>query len=147
MTNPFLTLEGVSCVLPDGKNAALDLNEHFDLRPTGLVRRNGAGKSVLARMLAGLLQPSAGRCLRSGKVFSVAQQVAPGPQATVAALAGLQAPLAALARIEAGSGDPADFDCLDERWDVGPAIDPGAATLWPGPSGCYDAGRAPSERR
>ncbi|WP_165720505.1 ABC-F family ATP-binding cassette domain-containing protein [Bordetella trematum] len=118
MTNPFLTLEGVSCVLPDGRTLFSDLNEHFDLRPTGLVGRNGAGKSVLARMLAGLLQPSAGRCLRSGKVFYLAQQVAPGPQATVAALAGLQAPLAALARIAAGSSDPADFDCLDERWDL-----------------------------
>lgn len=118
MTNPFLTLEGVSCVLPDGRTLFSDINEHFDQRPTGLVGRNGVGKSMLARLLAGQLEPSAGRCLRSGKVFYLAQQIAPAPQATVAALAGLQAPLAALARIEAGSSDPDDFDCLGERWDL-----------------------------
>jgi len=118
MTNPYIALEGVSYVLPDGGTLFSGLNEQFDLRPTGLVGRNGVGKSVLARILAGLLPPASGRCLRSGSVHYLAQQAAPRVAETVAGLAGMQATLAALGRIEAGSAAAEDFDIVGERWDA-----------------------------
>ncbi|HVR54132.1 MAG TPA: ATP-binding cassette domain-containing protein [Pseudorhodoferax sp.] len=118
MTNPWLALEGVSHVLPDGRTLFSDLHESFDQRRTGLVGRNGVGKSLLARMLAGQLAPTSGRCLRSGTVHYLAQQVSTAAQDTVASLAGMQRPLDALARIAAGSSDPADFDAVGERWDL-----------------------------
>ncbi|PZX26771.1 Putative ABC transporter ATP-binding protein [Cupriavidus phytorum] len=118
MTQPCLTLEGVSYVLPDGRTLFSDITEQFDQRATGLVGRNGAGKSVLARMLAGQVQPTSGRCTRSGSVYYLAQQISPAPGATVAGLAGMQATLDALERIEAGSSAPEDFDAVGERWDV-----------------------------
>lgn len=118
MTNPYLALEGVSHVLPDGRALLCTLDERFDLRHTGLVGRNGVGKTLLARILAGQIQPSAGRCLRSGRVHYLAQQVASLEQATVAGLAGVQATLDALARIEAGSAAAEDFDAVGERWDL-----------------------------
>src|SRR5690606_3541943 len=107
-TTPFLTLESVCWQLPDGELLFSDLNETFDARPTGLVGRNGAGKSVLARLLAGHLQPTHGRCLRSGPVAYLPQQVDASPTNSVADLAGLGDALAALQRIEAGSSDVAD---------------------------------------
>lgn len=118
MTNPCLTLERVSFVLPDGRTLFSDLNETFDLRHTGLVGRNGVGKSVLARILAGLIPPGSGRCLRSGSVHYLAQPVAMPADATVASLANLQPACSALRRIEAGSSDPADFDAVGDRWDI-----------------------------
>ena len=102
MTSPFLALESVSHVLPDGRTLFSNLCEQFDARPTGLVGRNGVGKTVLARILAGQLQPSAGRCVASGRVHYLAQQVA-APEATVADLVGMRETLEALARIETGS--------------------------------------------
>jgi ATPase subunit of ABC transporter with duplicated ATPase domains len=36
----------------------------------------------------------------------------------VASLAGVQPTLQALARIEAGSTDPADFEAVGDRWDM-----------------------------
>jgi ATPase subunit of ABC transporter with duplicated ATPase domains len=48
MTNTCLTLESVSYMLADGRILFQNLNEVFDQRRTGLVGRNGAGKSVLA---------------------------------------------------------------------------------------------------
>ena len=48
-----VTLEGVSYQLPDGSPLFSDLSLHLDQRHTGLVGRNGVGKSVLARLIAG----------------------------------------------------------------------------------------------
>eukprot|EP00456_Euglypha_rotunda_P005706 TRINITY_DN109681_c0_g1_i1.p1 TRINITY_DN109681_c0_g1~~TRINITY_DN109681_c0_g1_i1.p1 ORF type:complete len:114 (-),score=28.93 TRINITY_DN109681_c0_g1_i1:8-349(-) len=83
-----LTLQGVSYQLPDGRVVFSDLNEHFDGRHTGLVGRNGVGKSLLGRVLAGSLAASSGRCLRSGSVYYLAQQITIGTGQTVADLAG-----------------------------------------------------------
>lgn len=148
MTYSVLALEGVSLVLPDGRPLFSNLSERFDQRPTGLVGRNGIGKSLLARLLAGELQPSAGRCVRSGRVRLLAQQASCAKNTTVAALAGVQPIFDALARIEAGSVTAADFDLVGERWDISHrlrhALDRhGLAYLDPStPSGTLSGGEA-----
>jgi len=118
MTTTCLALKGVSHVLPDGRTLFVDLNESFDLRATGLVGRNGVGKTLMARILTGQLQPSAGHCLCSGSVHYLAQQVACPAGATVADLAGVRRTLAALARIESGSTAAEDFDAVGDHWDI-----------------------------
>ena len=118
MATSYLSLEGVSYVLPNGDTLFSDLNENFDQRHTGLVGRNGSGKTVLARILAGQLQPTLGRCVRTGTVHYLAQQVSLRPDATVAELAGVQGVLDALRRIEAGGSAQADFDVVGDRWDI-----------------------------
>lgn len=119
MTNPVsLTLQGVCFQLPDGRALFSELDERFDSRRTGLVGRNGVGKSVLARIMAGELSPTAGRCLRSGPVHYLAQQTTPPPDQTVAGLAGTQPIIEALRRIEAGGARQEDFDTVGERWDL-----------------------------
>jgi len=123
MTNTFLTLERVTFALPDGKPLFSNLDAHFDDRHTGLVGRNGVGKSVLARIIGGGLEPGGGRCLRHGRVACVAQQIVPQTDATVASVAGVAAVLAALVRIEAGSVDEADFETVGDRWEIRQKLD------------------------
>ena len=118
MTNPFLALEGVSYVLPDGRTLFSDLNGQFGLQSTGLVGRNGIGKTVLADILAGMLPPTAGRCVCSGRVYYLRQQISYPVNISVAGLAGLQHRFDALERIEAGSTAPEDFEAVGDRWDV-----------------------------
>jgi ATPase subunit of ABC transporter with duplicated ATPase domains len=118
MTTVSIALERVSFALPDGRLLFSDLDIAFDRRATGLVGRNGVGKSVLARLLAGELAPTSGRCLHSGTVRYLPQQIVPAADATLATVAGLAPALDALARIEAGSVALADFERVGERWDL-----------------------------
>lgn len=76
MTNTsILTLDSVSLTLPDGRQLFTDLNETFDHRRTGLVGRNGVGKSLLGQILAGQREPSSGHCRRLGRINLLNQQV------------------------------------------------------------------------
>jgi ATPase subunit of ABC transporter with duplicated ATPase domains len=118
MTQSILALDSASFILPDGRTLLSDLTEQFDTRHTGLVGRNGVGKSVLARLLAGELGPSSGRCLRTGKVHYLSQQVDQSSAGPVAALAGVQDVFEALGRIDGGSIEPSDFELVGERWDL-----------------------------
>ncbi|WP_102946573.1 ABC-F family ATP-binding cassette domain-containing protein [Stenotrophomonas sp. VV52] len=115
MTAFALTLDRVTLTLPDGRVLFSELSASFDTTPTGLVGRNGVGKSVLGRLLAGELSPSGGHIQRLGNVHLLAQHS--GVQAgRIADLAGVAPVLDALDRIEAGSVDPDDFAVVGERW-------------------------------
>lgn len=117
MTPHSLTLDRVSYRLADGRALFSDLSFSFEPVATGLVGANGAGKSVLARLLAGRLTPDSGQVRGSGRVFLLPTPGYP-PAGTVGELAGVGRELAALARIEAGSVDEADFACIGDRWDL-----------------------------
>lgn len=116
MTNTsIVTLDRVTCALPDGRALFTDLNATLDHRHTGLVGANGVGKSVLGRLLAGECAPSEGRCLRRGQVHRLDQQTL-CQSLTVADLAQITPQLRALQRIAEGSVEQADFDLMGERW-------------------------------
>ncbi|MCV6615367.1 MAG: ATP-binding cassette domain-containing protein, partial [Cellvibrionaceae bacterium] len=118
MTIPYLTLQGVSYSLPDGRALFSNLSEQFDCRATGLVGPNGIGKTVLAKILAGAVPPSDGQRRCSGRVYYLAQQVSVNKSTSVAELAGVQQKLAALERIAAGSCDEQDFAKIGDDWDI-----------------------------
>ena len=113
-----VSLEGVSYHLPDGSPLFTNIDLQLDQRRTGLVGRNGVGKSVLARLMAGDIFASTGRCVRNGSVHYLAQQIGHEPGQTVADLLGVQPVIQALERIEQGSTDQADFDCVGDRWNI-----------------------------
>ena len=119
MTESRLTLHGVSYTLPLGRPLFSSLNASFGAQRIGLVGRNGVGKSVLARILAGELAPTSGSVSRSGTVHYLPQNPLQAcPQQSIAALAGIAPALRALQRIEQGSVDPQDYELLAERWDL-----------------------------
>ncbi|NMU93856.1 ABC-F family ATP-binding cassette domain-containing protein, partial [Achromobacter ruhlandii] len=87
-------------------------------RPGGVGARPGAGRAGLAGVVGGNGWRWSGRGRRRGRGCDLARQVSPPSGATVASLAGVQATLEALARIEAGSSAPEDFECVGDRWDI-----------------------------
>lgn len=118
MTHTYLTLDSVSYTLPDGRAIFSNLSLQFDQRKTALVGRNGVGKSLLGKIIAGQLAATSGRCVRSGRVFYLAQQISASKHACVAELAGVKGIIDALQRITAGSVDPRDFDAVGEHWNI-----------------------------
>lgn len=119
MTQASLTLHSVSFVLPNGRQLFSSLSASFGTQRTALVGRNGVGKSVLARILAGELAPGSGTVSRTGRIHHLPQNpLDRHPKQSIAALAGLEAALQALERIEQGSCDAQDFELLADRWEL-----------------------------
>ncbi|MGC5703242.1 ABC-F family ATP-binding cassette domain-containing protein [Pseudomonas sp. NFXW11] len=94
------------------------LNLAFDGLPCALVGRNGVGKSLLLRLIAGELQPSSGSIQRNASLAYVPQDPRPGPQQTVAQMAGVADALDALQRLAAGNAEPQDLQRVNDRWDL-----------------------------
>ena len=112
-TSPAIALKSVGYTLPDGTALFADLDVSFSATRTGLVGRNGVGKSTLFNLIAGVLPARAGSIHVSGKVRLLVQEPARIPGGTLADLFGIGAELARLARITAGTGTPEDFDRAD----------------------------------
>ncbi|MBN3816359.1 ATP-binding cassette domain-containing protein, partial [Paraburkholderia sp. Se-20369] len=97
----LVALHHVSFRFDNGVTLFDSLDLTLDRTPTGIVGRNGIGKSMLAQLIAGQRTASAGTIDRHVPVAYVAQQrIDASPDScTVAQAAGLHAPLAALARL------------------------------------------------
>ncbi|WP_192558115.1 ABC-F family ATP-binding cassette domain-containing protein [Pseudomonas allokribbensis] len=94
------------------------LNLKFDHTPTAIVGRNGVGKSVLARLIAGQWQPTTGSVTRAVTTTYVAQTCVAAPGETVAETTGSASILQALERMNRGCGSVEDFDLIGEQWDL-----------------------------
>jgi len=97
-----VTIAHLSYSGPDGQTLFSDLNLTFGPGRTGLVGRNGVGKTTLLRLIAGELAPGAGTVTVTGRIGLLRQQVRPAAGETIADLFGARAGLALLQRAMAG---------------------------------------------
>lgn len=100
-----VTLHQLSHSTPDNQPlfSALDLS--FGNERTGLIGRNGTGKSTLLRIITGQLQPAAGSVSVQGTLGMLEQSVQVARDATVADRLGVADALARLDRLEQGLGN------------------------------------------
>ena len=103
-----VTLHQLSHSTPDNQPLFSGLDLSFGNERTGLIGRNGTGKSTLLRIVAGQLQPAAGSVSVQGTLGMLEQSVQVAPDATVADRLGVADALARLDRLERGVGDMDD---------------------------------------
>ena len=98
-----ITLSQVSWSAPDGRPLFSNLDLSFGAERTGLVGRNGVGKTTLLKLVAGEIQPHSGTVSVSGSLGVLRQSVQIASDETVADLFGVTGALAILRRAEVGA--------------------------------------------
>ncbi len=103
-----VSLHQLSYSTSDNQPLFSGLDLVFGNERTGLIGRNGTGKSTLLRIIAGRLQPAAGSVTVLGTLGMLEQSVQVAPDADVADQLGVAEALARLDRLEQGLGDMDD---------------------------------------
>lgn len=117
-TTASVTLDRVTFSWPDGSVALDSVSGSFGSGRTGLVGRNGTGKSTLLRLIAGSLAPTSGQILGNDEVAYLPQRLTLDTSRRVAELLGIAAALDAVRAITSGDVDPAHFDAVGDDWDI-----------------------------
>lgn len=97
-----VSLSGLTWSTPDGTPLFTDLNLTFGPERTGIVGRNGTGKSTLLRLISGDLSPTSGQVQVTGTIAMMRQDAMERPDDTIADLFGMRPALDLLDRAEAG---------------------------------------------
>ncbi|WP_428678710.1 ABC-F family ATP-binding cassette domain-containing protein [Sphingopyxis sp.] len=122
-----ITLANISWSTPDGRAVLSDLDLAFQTERTGIVGRNGVGKSTLLRLLTGDLTPSSGTIAIDGTVAMLRQTVQVDPQDSIADLFGARAGLVLLRKAEAGEASVDEIG--DADWTLEARIDEALAAV------------------
>jgi ATPase subunit of ABC transporter with duplicated ATPase domains len=117
----LITLDGLSALSPDGRPLFETLTLAFGRERTGLVGRNGVGKTTLIRLILGDAEPAAGAVTVAGRLAVLRQAVKPAPGATLADLLGVAEATRRQARLAAGQGRAGDLEAAD--WTLATRID------------------------
>ncbi len=113
MSPSIITLDALGVSAPDGRRLFDNLTLSFGAERTGLVGRNGVGKTTLLRVILGELAPQKGAVSVTGRLGVLRQSVAPPTGAILTDVLGARADLERLVRIETGEGTDADLSDAD----------------------------------
>jgi len=124
---PFITLDGLTYHASDGRTLFEDLTLAFAGERTGVVGRNGCGKTTLLRLILGELAPSAGAVATRGAIAVLRQAPAPPPEASLADLLEVGEALARLDRLDLSEAEEGDLERA--RWDLPAEIETALAQV------------------
>jgi ATPase subunit of ABC transporter with duplicated ATPase domains len=109
-----ITLSNVSWLTPDGRSLLSDLKLSFGPVRTGLIGRNGVGKTTILKLISGEARPHSGTVAVNGVLGFLPQTVQVDPDETVADIFGIREALGLLQRAE--RGEAASEDLANADW-------------------------------
>lgn len=109
----FITLSNLAWSTADGRSLFSNLDLSFGPERTGLVGRNGVGKTTLLKLAAGQLQPQAGTISVNGRLGILRQSVQVDASETVVDLFGVTAALSLLKKAERGEATVEEIASAD----------------------------------
>lgn len=115
---PFIKIQHLRYAIPNQKMLFNELSLNFGFEKTGLIGKNGVGKSTLIRLILGQLIADSGTIDTKGTLAYFPQNHVVEPNQTVADLLNLADKLDALNHIRTGSSDPQDYAILDDDWEL-----------------------------
>ncbi|KPM93971.1 elongation factor 3 [Vibrio alginolyticus] len=117
---PVLQAFNVSHQFDNGDTLFQSISCSMTKRRVGLVGRNGIGKSLLASILAGEIQPASGVVTAPSSFMMYCQQPSDllSGQQSIAQFLGKDAVLHALKQIEQGDVSEHWFELVGEQWDI-----------------------------
>ncbi|WP_099558800.1 ABC-F family ATP-binding cassette domain-containing protein [Hartmannibacter diazotrophicus] len=107
------TLSRLNLAAPDGRLLFSNLDLSFGAERSGLVGRNGIGKTTLLRAIAGDLRPQSGTIATTGSVAFLRQALRPRPDEAIVDLFGARARLEILRRAEKGEATLGEIEAAD----------------------------------
>jgi ATPase subunit of ABC transporter with duplicated ATPase domains len=113
-----IILANLSQSTPDGRPLLSDIDLTFAAERTGLVGRNGVGKTTLLASISGEHVPQSGRILVNATIGMLRQDLQPLADATVADLFGARQALELLRRAERGDASADDIAAIDWTLEV-----------------------------
>lgn len=116
---PSLSIQNLTYRFDNGDTLFSDLSFTLDDKITGLVGRNGTGKSVLAALLSGEKAPFSGSITpfcRIGWLQQIGTEKKLFDQKTVCDFLGVKNKLEALSRVSEGKCTPQDFELIGDDW-------------------------------
>lgn len=125
--SPSITISNLSWSTPDGRAVLSDLDLGFQPERTGIVGRNGVGKSTLLRLLTGELAPASGGIAIDGSIAMLRQTVQVAAHERIADLFGARDGLALLRKAEAGAANVEEIG--DADWTLEARIDEALASV------------------
>jgi ATPase subunit of ABC transporter with duplicated ATPase domains len=115
---PAISFHDVHFNWPDGDPVLDGLDLLVPSGRTGLVGRNGIGKSTLLRLITGELTPLGGTVAAPGRVRLLRQDLLLRADERVDEHLGISLARRALHAIESGATDPDLYDAVGDDWDV-----------------------------
>lgn len=114
-----ISVQNLTYRFDNGDTLFSNLSFTLDNKITGLVGRNGVGKSILAALLAGERAPYSGSvftCCRVAWLRQIGAKEKIFQYETISDFLGVRERLEALSRIAAGGCDPHDFGLIGDNW-------------------------------
>ncbi|WP_210473523.1 ABC-F family ATP-binding cassette domain-containing protein [Vibrio crassostreae] len=128
---PTILANNLSFQLDTGEWLFKDITFNLSTRLTGLVGRNGAGKSLLLSLLTGQTQPASGSVSRQGSIGFYSQLPSDllDREINIADFLGINEKLNALRAIEQGSCELEHFNIVGDDWGLQESTQQLLATL------------------